>query len=194
MSAPVREARFRLPWSNVADWVILDHARGKAHVYSNTLNTDAFIVIDSLIAVDRGESSPLPLTVADPSSIGASSTAGSALSVRACSPAPGHLPQARNTDPDTAHAAAARAAGGAAASRVRVLIAHRDAGEHGLTGWELEQALKVPYESCGPRRPGLEADGLIYVTGEKRPNDRGNMQRVYAVTEAGRVEAARAVA
>lgn len=76
-----------------------------------------------------------------------------------CSPSPSaHLPaapRARRTDPGTAHAAARRATGGAAAMRAAVLRAHADAGPVGLSGDELATALGVRYEVCGPRRADL---------------------------------------
>jgi len=103
-------------------------------------------------------------------------------------------PVARHTDPATAHDAANVAKSNAAHNRLKVLLAHYEAGERGLTGDELEQATGLPYETLGPRRPALEADGLIVATGTRRPNRRGNMQAVYRITEAGRVVAERAVA
>jgi hypothetical protein len=105
-------------------------------------------------------------------------------------------PRARNSDPQTAHQAAARARSTAALNRDRCLIAHADAGDEGLTGEELAAATGLEYATIGPRRPRLEDDGLL-VKGRRdgcewtRPNARGNAQQVYVATAAGLVEAAR---
>ncbi len=102
------------------------------------------------------------------------------------------VPAARATDPGTSHEAARRASSRAAADSELVLLAHCDAGERGLTGHELEAATRRPYESVGPRRPGLERLGLIAkVTGMRRENERGNPEQVYRITNAGKQEAAR---
>ena len=113
-------------------------------------------------------------------------SAGAALSApHASSPGVGGQPRARRTDPATAHLAAITAAHTAPSNRMRVLFAHADAGERGLTGFELEQVTGMPYSVIGPRRPALEQDGLIADTLVRRPNDRGNLQAVYAITPAG---------
>jgi hypothetical protein len=67
--------------------------------------------------------------------------------------------------------------------RELVLRAHREAGEVGLTGEELATVTGRRYESVGPRRPGLVADGLLFKTGARRANSRGNMQDVYYYRE-----------
>ncbi len=95
-------------------------------------------------------------------------------------------PVARMTDPDTAHEAAHRARSRSAADADLVLKAHARAGEQGLTGWELEKATGRPYQSVGPRRPSLEAAGLIVkAQGVRRTNARGNAEQVYRITAAG---------
>ena len=71
------------------------------------------------------------------------------------------LTLARNTDPATAHEAAQRARHNAATNSDRCLAAHQAAGEHGLNGDELADATGLPYQTIGPRRPALEAQGLI---------------------------------
>lgn len=102
------------------------------------------------------------------------------------------VPAARSTDPSTSHDAARRASSRAAADSELVLLAHADAGERGLTGYELAAATGRWYSSVGPRRPGLERLGLIAkVTGLRRENDRGNPEQVYRITHAGKAEALR---
>ena len=92
--------------------------------------------------------------------------------------------KARITDPVTSHMAAKRANGKAAADAEAVLQAHAEAGERGLTGEELELAMRRPYQSVGPRRPGLERQGLLIKAGT-RTNSRGNTETVYRITRAG---------
>ncbi len=100
------------------------------------------------------------------------------------------VPTARVTDPSTSHEAARRASSHAAADAELVLLAHADAGERGLTGYELAAATGRLYSSVGPRRPGLERLGLIAkVPGLKRENERGNPEQVYRITHAGKEQA-----
>ena len=102
-------------------------------------------------------------------------------------------PRARLSDPATAHEAAARALPWASVARWIVLCAHADAGERGLTGNELEQATGKPYAKLGPRRPALEAEGLVekvYKTPSQPVRREG--QQVYRCTELG-YEHARAI-
>lgn len=111
-------------------------------------------------------------------------------------PAPGaptlfDQPAARWTDPDTSREAAATATGLAAARRRSVLLAHAAAGDSGLTGEELAAACREDYAVVGPRRPSLERAGLVEYAGYRRPNSKGNPERVYRCTPAGRAEAAR---
>jgi len=200
----VRTAFYRLEWSTVADWVILSRSGDQAHVYSNTLNTDVHVPFVSLIAADRDMTSPMFLAVADPEPRTATGSASSAAGFiggpaassapRTTSPGTGGQPLARTSDPQTAHDAANVAKSAAAHNRIKALHAHAAAGEHGLTGDELELATGLPYEVIGPRRPALEAEGLIVKAGVTRPNRRGNAQQVYVITEAGRAVADRAVA
>lgn len=97
-----------------------------------------------------------------------------------------YVPVARLTDPETAHEAAHRARSRSAADADLVLKAHARAGEQGLTGYELEKATGRPYQSVGPRRPALEAAGLIVkAQGVRRPNARGNAEQVYRITADG---------
>ena len=104
--------------------------------------------------------------------------------VPAVQPVP--APLARTTDPAASHQAASRAAIFAESNRAKVLIAHADAGPRGLTGDELEEATKRPYESLGPRRPSLERAGLIVKVTDDLGNDvQRNKKQVYRVTIAG---------
>lgn len=60
------------------------------------------------------------------------------------------------------------------------------------TGWELEKATGRPYQSVGPRRPSLEAAGLLVkAQGVRRTNARGNAEQVYRITADGLRAAAR---
>jgi hypothetical protein len=90
---------------------------------------------------------------------------------------------ARTTDPVTSWDAARTV--DVLSDRELVLRAHIEAGEHGLTGEELAVWTGRRYESVGPRRPGLVADGLLRRQG-RRPNSRGNMQDVYIYQGADR--------
>jgi hypothetical protein len=92
---------------------------------------------------------------------------------------------ARNTDPEPAHTAAAKAQTHAAQSRCDVLFAHIDAGDNGLTGEELETVIGRPYKNIGPRRPWLCDNGFIVKTAITRLNKDDNAMGVYVVTEAG---------
>lgn len=100
-------------------------------------------------------------------------------------------PAARFTDPATSHQAAHTARHRAADRRRAVLLAHDAAGEHGLTGEELATATGEDYSVIGPRRPALVAAGWLAPTGQQRTNSRGNAMDVFAITAAGRMEAAR---
>ncbi len=122
----------------------------------------------------------------------ATSDAGTAASTRAGSAA---VPLARTTDPQTSHDAAHTARGRARQDAWLVLVAHRNAGDQGLTGTELEDATDRPYQSVGPRRPALCAAGWIEAwEGCKRPNRRGNPEQVYRITTDGSEYVAAAIA
>jgi hypothetical protein len=88
---------------------------------------------------------------------------------------------ARSTDPVTSWDAARTV--DVLSVRELVLRAHREAGEAGLTGEELVTVTGRRYESVGPRRTGLVADGWLFKTGARRANSRGNMQYVYYYKE-----------
>lgn len=211
MSAVLRDRVYRISgWGTTSDWVVLRRERdGNVHLSSASLQTTIIAheskLIETVVADRDAELSPPSLFLGPgdarqmlPAAAGlgiGSPFDPAASSVRsASSPDVRHgQPLARTSDPQSAHDAANVARSSAAANRMRVLIAHRDAGERGLTGDELAAATQLPYSVIGPRRPSLEADGLIYATNVRRPSNRGVMQQVYAITEAGRVTADRAV-
>ena len=93
---------------------------------------------------------------------------------------------ARATDPATSHQAAQRAAINAKSNRFLLLEAHVKAGSRGLQGDEIEAATGLAYETIGPRRPSLEADGLIRKATDStgQPVTRNDKQ-VYVITPAG---------
>ena len=213
MSAVSRDRVYRISgWGTTSDWVVLRRERdGNVRLSSASLQTTIIAheskLIETVVADRDAKLSPPSLFLGPQGDARLCSPAAAGLgigspfdpaasSVRAASsPDVQHgQPLARTSDPQSAHDAANVARSSAAANRMRVLIAHRDAGERGLTGDELAAATQLPYSVIGPRRPSLEADGLIYATNVRRPSNRGVMQQVYAITEAGRVTADRAVA
>jgi hypothetical protein len=211
MSTVLRGTHYRHPMFEAADWIVVRrHADGTVNIYSNKLGTNVTVPETDLVVADRSEHPSLLLGLDDPdarqtlgsSAVGASSPTASSgtsspgfVSARPdSSPGKGGQPLARTSDPQTAHDAAHAARSTAAHNRYRVLQAHYAAGERGLTGDELAAATGLPYAVIGPRRPSLEADGLIAATNVRRPSNRGTLQQVYAITEVGRVTAERSVA
>lgn len=88
-------------------------------------------------------------------------------------------PIARNTDPQAAHDAAARARHDYTFDQWLVLAAH--VASRDLNGDELGAVCGRPYQSVGPRRPALERNGLIEETGTRRKG-----KGCYRATDAGR--------
>lgn len=88
-------------------------------------------------------------------------------------------PIARNSDPQAAHDAAARAAHDYTFDQWLVLAAH--VASRDLNGDELGAVCGRPYQSVGPRRPALERNGLIEETGTRRKG-----KGCYRATDAGR--------
>lgn len=88
-------------------------------------------------------------------------------------------PIARNTDPQAAHDAAARAAHDYTFDQWLVLAAH--VASRDLNGDELGAVCGRPYQSVGPRRPALERNRLIEETGTRRKG-----KGCYRATDAGR--------
>lgn len=70
-------------------------------------------------------------------------------------------PIARLSDPVTSHVAAADAAHNAPTNRARALEALRQAGENGLTDFELAAVVNVAQTSIGVRRKELQRAGLV---------------------------------
>lgn len=95
------------------------------------------------------------------------------------SPVVSGAPIARNTDPQAAHDAAARAAHDYTFDQWLVLAAH--VASRDLNGDELGAVCGRPYQSVGPRRPALERNGLIEETGTRRKG-----KGCYRATDAGR--------
>lgn len=77
-------------------------------------------------------------------------------------------PATRRTDPDTSHAAADDAAPNAATHRARALTELRNAGDSGLTDFELAERLGVQQTSIGKRRGELRDAGQVVDSGERR--------------------------
>lgn len=70
-------------------------------------------------------------------------------------------PRARTTDPETSHGAAIIAIDRAATHRQAALEALRNAGERGLTDFDLAAVTGVPQTSIGVRRKSLVDAGLV---------------------------------
>lgn len=83
-------------------------------------------------------------------------------------------PVARRSDPDTSHAAARDARAGAASVRARCLVALRNAGERGLTDFELADEVGSQQTSAGRRRKDLVDLGLVEDSKERRPAPSGS--------------------
>lgn len=102
---------------------------------------------------------------------------------------------ARNTDPHTSHLAAVHAISGKADNQRRALTALYQAGDNGLTDFELADATGLQQTSIGKRRGELrdlglvckasDADGRILV----RPAPSGKSAIVWRLTAAGLITA-----
>lgn len=102
------------------------------------------------------------------------------------------MPSSRSTDPETSQRAATKAAINAASNRARLLIAHHEAGQHGLTGDDIEAATGIAYQAIGPRRPSLERAGLVAkAIGDDGQYITRNDKQVYRITSRGAIEARR---
>lgn len=88
-------------------------------------------------------------------------------------------PSARQTDPATSWDAARMAKRGAARLRDRCLKALRDAGESGLTDFELADKVGSQQTSAGKRRGELEKAGLVVRTEDRRPSPSGASAMVW---------------
>lgn len=90
---------------------------------------------------------------------------------------------ARATDPVTSHLAAHDAARTAATMRILALEALREAGERGLTDFELAEILGRQQTSAGKRRGELRDVGLVRDSGMKRPAPSGSAAIVWVATD-----------
>lgn len=108
---------------------------------------------------------------------------------------------ARNTDPETSHGAAAKASRNKAAGQRLALAALYQAGDNGLTDFELADITGWQQTSIGKRRGELRDDLLVEAvtqpdprTGAPRPVKRksptNTPSQVWAITPAGREAAA----
>jgi hypothetical protein len=95
-------------------------------------------------------------------------------------------PGVRNRDPDTSRAAAQRNLSGRHTDRRKALACLADAGEHGLTDFELAARMGRQQTSCGKRRGELRDLGLVEDTGRRRPAPSGSAAIVWAITPHGR--------
>lgn len=94
---------------------------------------------------------------------------------------------ARNSDPDTSHAAPLTL--DLSADRTRVLLTHAKHAEHGLTDFELAEIHGRAQTSLGKRRGELRDCGLIAATEARRPAPSGAMSTVWRITSDGVKEA-----
>lgn len=100
-------------------------------------------------------------------------------------------PTARRTDPETSHLAAADAAKTAPAFRTRCLFELEAAGADGLTDFELADRVGSIQTSAGKRRHELMTAGLVEFAWAHRLTPTGSKARVWKVTPAGVVAAAK---
>lgn len=98
-------------------------------------------------------------------------------------------PVARVSAPDTAHEAAAIATLSAGTLRTECLLALVDAGQKGLTDFELGERVHHQQTSAGKRRLELQRGGLVEATEDRRPAPSGAMSAVWRATGAGRLKA-----
>lgn len=93
-------------------------------------------------------------------------------------------PAARNSDPDTSHRAAQRAAIFRNNDQWRVLIAHAE-HPYGITDFELESLTDIRQTSGGKRRGELRDLGYIADSGKRRPAPSGSPAIVWKITSEG---------
>lgn len=90
-------------------------------------------------------------------------------------------PTARVSDPQTSHLAAEVAGRSADTVRARCLIALQQAGDLGLTDFELADRVCRQQTSAGKRRGELVKAGLVEFAGITRPAPSGTAARVWRV-------------
>lgn len=83
---------------------------------------------------------------------------------------------------DTSKKASKKVSSLAGTLRVKCLEYIREQGENGATADEATEYLEGDINSIRPRFSELKNAGLIYDNGLRRPNKKGNKQRVYAIT------------
>ena len=89
---------------------------------------------------------------------------------------------ARRTDPDTSHLAAAQQTPSKkATNQTRALEALKLAGTAGLNDFELARQTGIKQTSIGVRRGELVKAGLVNNSGHKRPSDTGSPSIVWVV-------------
>lgn len=87
--------------------------------------------------------------------------------------------------PETEVAAAEDNAPRSGSQRARVLVCLADAGNDGMTDWELGVALSILRTSAGKRRKELCEIGLVEDTGWRRKTDTGSSAVVWSLTDEG---------
>lgn len=88
-------------------------------------------------------------------------------------------PRARSTDPLTSHLAARDASRNAETNRAKALRLLRDAGNLGLTDFELAELTGIAQTSIGVRRGELVKAGLVERTALRRPSPSGSAAIVW---------------
>lgn len=101
------------------------------------------------------------------------------------------IPGARNTDPDTSHAAAAEIKVKAGSQRARLLAAFAGFGQWRIEGLTDEEAMRIaqgvsPTSEYSKRCSELREGGFIEPTGETRPGAAGPQRIVSRITDKGR--------
>jgi hypothetical protein len=89
---------------------------------------------------------------------------------------------ARYSDPITSWLAAADATVTANTHRERALNALVTVGGHGMTDFELAEALGLQQTSAGKRRGELRDAGLVADSGRRRPSPSGSSAIVWVAT------------
>ena len=202
MSATLRERTYMLPGGTVADWTITNQqAHGMVRIASASLDTWAIWPLSQLIAAEHpplaaaGEVAGSVRTLEANRTLpgknvpGVADTSDGSGGTRGHPPAPG-TPNARNTDPATAHEAANSVS---EAQRRAVHLAVLEAiHEHGpLTDHDL--AVKVSVKvghmviatSAGKRRGELRDDGMVADSGFKGRTPSGARAIRWGLTPAG---------
>lgn len=163
--------------------VALEAQRGfpAAHIAANPVTPIARAAAAAPEADPAASGAPIAASAPTVASVPSPLPAGQSASVPSAARRTGAdaAPIARNTDPQAAHDAAARAAHDYTFDQWLVLAAHVASVD--LNGDELGAVCGRPYQSVGPRRPALERNGLIEETGTRRTG-----KGCYRATDAGR--------